>query len=451
MKKTIVLYLFFLCLLQSWAQNGESIELSQALNRKVVKMNLKGLGGYHGDCLGISLKNVGTTNLTVKIPAGWTFVSDDSSVQDLIIVKEELITLKVGEAKNEKLSTMCTQSYNHAPSKDEKFSLGGWANDKLKQVAEYLSQTKYQSTTSQCAVWAVANGNPISEVYGQDTAEVKGLARLLSGILGVPVTSFNYTPTPHYLTDINSSFEWRTDAPIKKASLKIYDTLGNVIRTCFQDKDFEAGFHQRKFGLFHTQHPSTNFIIRLESEGKIIEQRWVTKNDSTLPLKRFDSNVLMRFKSDKEQAAKVALYDKNGDLYFPIFDNQAYKVAAYNTTVKVGVDLPLDKEYVVKIIGENGKIIAEQPLNEKPQVEVFPAEKLSGVWDYELTETVRGGKICVLNEAGEEVKVYAENAVLHPGKKQYAYTFTHTAGPKAHFKLVLKNAEGEIVRTKVLK
>ncbi|MFN0200681.1 MAG: hypothetical protein ACKVTZ_04140, partial [Bacteroidia bacterium] len=404
-----------------------------------------------GECLGISLKNISAKPICVKIPAGWTFVSDDSTVQDLIIVKEELITLKGGETKTEKLFTMCTQSYNHGPSRDEKFSLGKFAEENLLKVAQFISSSKKLSTTAQCAVWAVANGNPIEEVYGEDTTEVRGLANLLSDILHIPVSSFIYTPRPHYLTNINTSFEWRTDEPLQKASLRLYDSTGTVIRTYFQDKDFEEGFHQKKFGLFHTQHPSSRFTLRLEADGKVIAQRIVNKEDSTTGLKRYDSNVLMRFKSLAAQNCRVAVYDEEGDLYFPVFKDKKYEAANYNTTVAVGVDLPKDKNYYVRIVNEGGKLVAEQKLGDKAQTEVFPPEKINVVWEYELTETIRGGKICAINEAGEEVKVYAENATLHPGKKNYTCTFTHTSGPKAHFKLVIKDAAGDIVKERVIK
>lgn len=441
--KFIILLLFCFAMKNTFA--GNEIEIGEAVAKKLVSVRINGKGGYFGKTIGLEVKNISASPINLSIAPGRVFVSEDTTVQDLMIIKLEMMALAPGAVGKCDLMTVCTQVHNRAPSKDEKFNIGKITNSPIKRLAELFSEKKYYTSTGQSAVWAVADNTPIEEIYGDDMEIMKAIANVVGEIKGVPISRFILTPKVHSLTSINTSFEWRLDNPLHNASLEIIDSTGNVIRKCFEGKKFEAGFNQWKFGLFHTQHPNSKFQVILRENGEIVAKRTVLKTDSVLELKNLNSNTLIRFNTNQTEVARVAVYDENGDLYFPIFDNKEFPKAYYNSTIQVKVDLPKDKKYKVKITNNEGKLLAEQAINESTTTKLYPAEKLSGTWSYTITTPLKGAKMVALNEAGEIVKTYFENSTLNPGNKSMNYSFTHTSGPNAHFKMALMDSEGKIV------
>lgn len=440
-----IFILILLCFAMKNAIAGNEIEIGEALAKKLIAVNIKGKGGYFGNTIALEVKNISASPLTVQVAPGRVFVSEDTTVQDLIIIKMEAMAIAPGSVGKFELMTMCTQAHNRGPQKGEKFNIGKITDKPIKRLAELFSERKIYTSTGQSAVWAVADNTPIEEIYGDNMDDMKAIAAVVGEIKGIPISRFTLTPKVHSITSINTSFEWRLDNALKNASLEIVDSAGNIIRKCFSNRKFEAGFNQWKFGLFHTQAPNSRFKAVLRENGEIVAERTVLKTDTVLELKNLNSNTVIRFATDKDEVGSVAVYDENDDLYFPIFEEKPFPKAHYNSTVQVKVDLPKEKKYKVKIINKEGKLLGEQPINEATTTKIYPPEKLSGVWNYTITTPLKGAKMVALNEVGEIVKVYFENSTLNPGSKNITYSFTHTNGPNAHFKMVLLDGEGKTV------
>ena len=58
-------------------------DLASLLRNRQLALNVKGVGGHSGECVNVSVHNLRSDSLTVRIPAGWRFVSQDSTLQDL--------------------------------------------------------------------------------------------------------------------------------------------------------------------------------------------------------------------------------------------------------------------------------------------------------------------------------------------------------------------------------
>lgn len=76
-------------------------ESPKALEGKYVQTNFTSAGGYHGFCMNMRIKNLGTDTLFVLLEAGRRLNSVDDKNQDILIVKEELFVLG---ARMEKIS-----------------------------------------------------------------------------------------------------------------------------------------------------------------------------------------------------------------------------------------------------------------------------------------------------------------------------------------------------------
>ena len=442
--KTIITFFAILFCINLFAQNT-SLELAQAVASKKVAIQVKGLGGYHGKCVRLGIKNTSPQLISVSVPAGWVFVSDDTTVQDLMVTQPVMVSVKPNEIQYAEVNTMCTQHHNAGPSRAEPFSLGKKAEGDLLKLAEYLAENKYLSSTAQSAVWAVADRTNMKDIYGTNIPEVKGIAKIVSELLQIPMPTV-FVPKPHFITNISTSLEWRTDRNLAAATLAIFDEKGELQQTCFQNKNFTAGYQQWKFGFFHTDLDSTKqFFVRLTDGDEVVEQRWISPKDTVLQLHYFDTQTLLHFDAPQETAADVAIYDEKGELYFPLTYDLPIQKGHHNKTFIIGKRLPIEKNYTLKVKDKSGNVLVEKPVNPEETAQKYDLITLNKTFTYKVEKEMMGASLFIVNEKNEVCMSLYKNSHIYPGNKTYTYTFKHFMGPKMKFRIRLTDAEGNVV------
>ena len=433
-----------------WAES--EIELSQGLKSKQIAMNIKAKGGYCGKVLEIGIKNTGANPLRIRINAGQIFISKDTTVQDLILTDTIWVTVNPQQILYTAIPTMCTQSHNRSPSKAEVFGLGEMSEGKLLTLAQCLSAHNISSSTAQSAVWSVANNDPIANIYGTNTKEMKVLASTLSELLGIPVKEFITTPIPHHITDINASLEWRTDFALDNATLEVWDEDGKLMRTYFTNRAYRAGFQQHVFGFYHTDTDSMkHFFIKLKNNGVLIAEKEIKPSDSPVPLDYYNVQQEFHFLAEASEKVNVNVLDENGALYMPLAKDLDLPQGFHNKTFVLGKNLPKKKQYRIRISTTSGKILQEKlvGLEDKAQ-EHFDAITQKGVIRFPVEELLNNVSLMIIDENGETIMLFFQNSRLAPGQKQYSYTFTHYQGKQAAFKVRLLDGERKILMEKPL-
>ncbi|MBX7241009.1 MAG: hypothetical protein K1X92_04610 [Bacteroidia bacterium] len=441
---TVCLYGFL------FAEGG--LELSEGLKNKQVAMNIKARGGYLGKTLEIGVKNLTAKPLKVRINAGQIFVSKDTTVQDLIVTDTIWVEIAPQQAIYTAVPTMCTQSFNRSPGKSEVFNIGEMASGNLLTLALCLSANNISSSTAQSAVWAVANGDPVADIYGNNPKEMKILAYTLSELLKIPVHEFKTTAIPHHITDINSSLEWRTEYALENASLEIWDEDGKLMRTYFSGRKYRAGFQQHAFGFYHTDTDSTkHFFVRLKNNGSLIAEKEITPQDEPLPLNYYNSEKEFHFLAEQPEKVNVILTDEKGDLFMPLTYGMDLPQGFHNKTFVIGKNLPKDKQYYLRIVTEGGKVLQEKPIGMEDKARPkFEPMTQKGIITFPVEKELNGVSLMIVNENGETMMLFYQKSRLAPGNKQYSYTFRHYDGPQATFTVRLVNEEGTILMEKPL-
>lgn len=433
-----------------FAENG--VELSEGLKNKQLAMNIKSRGGYLGKTLEIGVKNLAAKPIQVRINAGQIFVSKDTSVQDLIVTDTIWVEIAPQQAIYTAVPTMCTQSFNRSPQKSEVFSIGEMASGNLLTLALCLSAHNINSSTAQSAVWTVANGDPVADIYGDNPKEMKILSQTLSEILKIPVHEFKTTAIPHHITDINSSIEWRTDYALENASLEVWDEAGKLMRTYFSERKYRAGFQQHVFGFYHTDTDSTkHFYVKLKNNGILIAEKEITPQDEPLALNYYNSEKSFHFLAEQAESINVILTDENGALYMPLSYGMDLPQGFHNKTFVIGKNLPKDKQYFIRILTQNGKILQEKAVGMEDKARPkFEAVTKKGVITFPVEKELNGVSLMIVNERDETMMLFYQKSRLAPGNKQYSYTFKHYDGPKATFKVRLVGEDGTILMEKPL-
>ena len=444
---TLIIFLFS----YSFSSAQERLTLQEALEQKLVQVRVKGNGGYRGKAIKLAIKNRTNKVVSLEILPGQMFASEDSSVQDLISTAPAMLAVGPKSIKSTSIYTMCTQSSNMSPRSNEVYTLGSMADSHLLKIVQKIAKHNYQTSTAQSAVWAVANRDPIRNIYGSDTSMVREMATVVSEATGTPMSEFNFVPTPHQITDIRTSMEILADKHYENAKLVLVDKEGEVIRRYFDNRKIEPGFMQYRVGASHTLGDTAELYLRLISGDKIIQEKAVTPADTVAPIQKIHAKAVMTFLVKKAGASSVGVYDENDQLYFYINENRQLPMGFNRGTYIAGKHLPPGKDYYIKV-KMDGETLAEEKINPNaPEPKLFPRKRVNGYFSFKQKEVLRNAQIAVYDSDGKIKRILANANVLNPGNKKYSYSFEHFDGPDAIFYIRLTDKDGNVLQEKVVK
>lgn len=432
-----------------FAQNR--ITLQEALNQKLVQIKIEGTGGYQGQCINLAVKNTSHKVISLEVNPGQIFASEDSSVQDLITTAPAYLALSPGGIKQTRLYTMCTQSSNMSPGKGEKFSLGNMAEGYLLRLAEKIARGKYQNSTAQSAIWAVANRDPIENIYGRDTTMVRAVAEVVSEARNIPLEAFDFTPRGHQVTSFNTSLEGLIGKHLRNAKLALYDKDGNEVRKYFEGRRYEPGFMQQRVGVNHMLGDSAELYLRLTDGDENILERQVFVNDSVMPLERIHAQAVMTFLVKKSGEASVGVYDAEDQLYFYVAEKRNLPEGFNRGTYIAAKHLPRDRDYFFKV-KMDGETIAEQPVDaHAPEPVLYPKRTVSGIFSFKQDTQLNNVRLAIFDSEGRIKRLLYDIHQMNPGEKKFQYRFEHRDGPDAIFYIRLTDASGNILHQRIAK
>lgn len=442
--------IFFCLLLLASAVRG--IDLDEAVKKRLVEAEVIGLGGYRGEKIELTLTSRVRKPLRVRVPAGWVFVSDDSLEQNLMVLREQMIALRPGAPTTTRLYTACTQSSNASPGLRSAFLIGALAEDALLRLAQFLNENEYwDSGLAQRTVWNFANRSEggLRRLSGSDTTMLHQLADLTAEVFGIPrdQIAINKTPKPIKISSINTSVDRLLTQPLRKASLKAYDSAGNVVETYFTDIYLERGYFHYRFGLNHTRGDSTRFMIRLTDGERLIEEREISIQDTVAKVHRMKSGLVdFHYFIKDDHRANLGVYDSLGNLYYLIRKNHFFRGGNHHTQLRLTTYLPKRDDYVVRI-QSGDKVLSEQALNpnERPKAKRYPRRVERGVMNFKIEKTLKNVRVVVYDESGKVVRELYHNSTFGHGYKRVNYAFFHWQGPKAKFYIRFEDQNTEEV------
>lgn len=182
MKRVLVIYLLITHL--TVANAKRPLYLQQALDKNLVKVNASSLGGYHGLCIQMQIQNLTKDSLTIMLEPGRRLNSLKDSRQDLLITKQELISLKQLEVKSFPVKGYCCQASNESPTKGDVYGIGKLADSNLVSLALYLNGNKNETSAEQQAVWAISDNRPASNITSLTDTNAIALRKLVCLLKG---------------------------------------------------------------------------------------------------------------------------------------------------------------------------------------------------------------------------------------------------------------------------
>jgi hypothetical protein len=241
--KIIVYSILFL--LTAGPLSAESIQ--KLIETGKVKALFRSSGGHQEYCIEMKIKNNTGSALTIEVEPGRRLEADTVSDQDMLIVKDQTITLAAGQTFIGKLYAFCCQKKDRSPTKGHSFKVGAMASAALVKLAQFISKNNFSSTAVQNSIWVLSDKHNLSSVHEgdrQENAELRALTAELAGIK-MPWYYISYKDVPGMVfSDKASTLSGKIDYTLTtgtSVTVIVKNTNGMIIRTLLENKAQHPG------------------------------------------------------------------------------------------------------------------------------------------------------------------------------------------------------------------
>ena len=107
---------------------GTSVRLDKVMDGRVpqVGAEVRGAGGYYGDCIRVDIINDSGAPMTVEVPLGLLLVPDRQSVQTMVCSGGESLDADPGRSTH-RIKAFCGEEHDSSPGTGTTFTNGGRA------------------------------------------------------------------------------------------------------------------------------------------------------------------------------------------------------------------------------------------------------------------------------------------------------------------------------------
>lgn len=267
--------------------NAQNKSLSQALAEGLVSLQAEGLGGHAGECLQATVTNIGKRPLRVVLGPGMVFQSQDTTLQDLLVVDNEEYLLAANQKRSFKLVGYCCEMHRSGPGTGAVFQLVNQSNDKLSQVASYLYKNYLdKNPMAQQAVWSVSDNADLSAVWDRAQPEKsKKLIEFLAQLTGRPVPWYRSeyakaVPGPQMAKRPMMMIEadWEFTLPENDSlTLAVFNAEGQQMDVLMTNKLYSSGIYTFTFSYKTNRLPKGVYWFRMRGKklGLVKERKLV--------------------------------------------------------------------------------------------------------------------------------------------------------------------------------
>lgn len=270
--KCIYFFLLFIGISSATFAKKDTVTIGNAFLKKLINLTIKGKGGYQEECVSMKIKNNGGDSILLFIEAGRRLDSQDSTMQDILIVKDMYLALAAKQERTVNAYGFCCQAHNAAPAKDAVFSVGEIASKDLMEIARYINKAKLKAPSIQQAVWVISDNNEISSVVDDGTEAVSELRKFLAKLRNIETPWYNtiykksaqelFTGKPEKIT---GKIEYNVINDLTMVVANIRDESGTVVKSFLINKAAMRGNYTFDLAWDVSKMPLGKYTIRISA------------------------------------------------------------------------------------------------------------------------------------------------------------------------------------------
>lgn len=278
--KTFSALVLILILVAFSPKKEVEITLEEALKQGKVSMVATGNNGstHYLKPLQIELKNNTSNKVVIRINSGYRFLSEDSTVQDIVITEDELIALNPHENHNATLSGMCVQRHNSAPCSDDAFAFGGYAAPALRAFAAKVDSAHWQNSQAQQAMWVLSDGRDLANIYtyGDDAEWQIVVAAARAAKLPVPdrqAFMAEQAKRSGAYANVRGSFKFKFSQPVA-IHIALFDENNIVLQEIYRETA-QPGSHQVTYEFDALPYQGQTLFARFIARDDVLLERTI--------------------------------------------------------------------------------------------------------------------------------------------------------------------------------
>jgi hypothetical protein len=274
--KNLLIVLSFIAL--NTFAGKDTVTVEKAALTKIIKLNIKGKGGYQGQCISMQMKSQQADSLIVYLEAGRRLDSKDSTQQDILIVKDMFVLLLPKQEKTVDVTGFCCQAKNKAPAVNAEFLVGALADSNLYALGRFINSIKLSNPTIQSAVWSISDKHEISSITDDGTKECTALKKFVAKLKGIEVPWYNifykqkkdtlFSGEPQMVTG-NVEY-YVNDNSMVMANIR--DEQGTIVKSFLQGKAVQRGNHTFNMNWDVSNMPKGKYTLYVYQNGRKINE-----------------------------------------------------------------------------------------------------------------------------------------------------------------------------------
>jgi len=291
MKKLITIV--FSLVLSSCIFAGEtaSYSLFDAVQKNLIKVVFKGRGvtpensnSHYGRCISLSIKNITSQRLELKLEAGRKLRCYKDSVQSMMVSKTEMFALGPGNTSDFTINAFCTKKNSGSPKATNVYNMQGMAEGYLYELVQLIESLDCQDNMGQQAVWVLTDSISPNNISGDDAAKAKKLKDFvefaIKNIKTEKANGFNYDYSfPDKIYNgykITGDINW-TMAYSGTVTLSVYDSKGKKVADIFTGVPYNPGFQAYDYEIANNMFIEGNtYWLKVMSGGKWLKEVAIT-------------------------------------------------------------------------------------------------------------------------------------------------------------------------------
>ncbi|MDB5227316.1 MAG: hypothetical protein JWN78_1509 [Bacteroidota bacterium] len=257
---------------------SSAIKLNEAIKNKKISCYIHGNGAstHYLEPVIAEFTNTGSDPLELTVEDGDMFIPADSTRQNIVVTGSAIITLQPHQKKTVAFKGMCTEQQDRSGDDETVYTFKPVNNEKLRKLADFISEKKYQTTAAQYAVWSLMNNDDLNSIYSADTTEENDLRKFMAALTGKTFVlkkdyRYNYYEPPK--EKVGGNFEYNFSKP-QDVQIAMFDKNGILVRELFNRKKVPAGMHTTKFEFDSAVYTDDVYYFKLIAmNGVLVNQK----------------------------------------------------------------------------------------------------------------------------------------------------------------------------------
>ncbi|MFN0035300.1 MAG: hypothetical protein ACKVUS_09540 [Saprospiraceae bacterium] len=262
---------------QKTSKPSTVFDLKDALEKKLVSIQIEGKGGHQGEALRIVCKNLRGQYMRLRIPQGQLMEPADSAQQTLVVAEEMLLSVMTKTPAETLLKTFCTQAGDISPKALEAFAVGAMAPVAVCNLLKFIVEKgKTASSEAQTAVWCLTNGQSLGSIGDAE------LTKFVADQLGKEVPGYKIRHSvvesvPGQRAElgkalvVEGNFRYYLEKD-ERTIMVLLDSTGKLIKQVSKEETMKAGEHRSSLRLEVYNLDPGKYILRMQTKaGRVIK------------------------------------------------------------------------------------------------------------------------------------------------------------------------------------